>query len=126
VTPDQLARRDFERLVASAVATLPSEIGARLENVDIVVEDEPSAETLAEAGIPPGATLYGYYQGIPQVQRGSWYSMALPDKITIFRRPIEAASSGRGQMQQMVRTTVIHEIAHHFGIGDAELRRLGL
>ncbi len=125
LTPDQLARREFERLVAEAVVALPGPIRRRLDNVDVVVEDEPSPEILAEAGVPPGETLYGYYQGVPQQARGYSYSMTLPDKITIFRRPIIAASRGPGQMRWLVRSTVIHELAHHFGLDDEDLKRLG-
>lgn len=125
LTPEGLARREFERLVAEAIRALPPDIGGRLENVDIVVEDEPSAEIRAEAQLSPGETLYGYYQGIPRQERGTSYTMALPDKISIFRRPIAADCRTRGQMRRLVRSTVIHEIAHHFGINDEELKRLG-
>jgi predicted Zn-dependent protease with MMP-like domain len=125
LTPERLARREFERLVMDAIAALPRDIKRYIENVDIVVEEEPSAETLAEAGLPPGETLYGYYQGVPHQQRGTSYTMALPDKITIYRRPIVDSCRNRGQMRWLVRSTVIHELAHHFGIDDEELKRLG-
>ena len=125
LTPEGMARREFERLVAGAVAALPPAIRDQIENVDVVVEDEPSAEMLAEARLPPGETLYGYYQGIPRQQRGTSYTMALPDKITIFRHPIVADCRTRGQIRRLVRSTVIHELAHHFGISDEELKRLG-
>lgn len=125
VTPDDLARREFRRLVAEVVSQLPKDILRRIENVEVVVEDAPSAEILAEEGMSGGQTLYGYYQGVPRHQRGTWYNMALPDKISIYRLPITADCLNRGQLRRLVYSTVVHEIAHHFGIDDEELKRLG-
>ncbi|MCL4541109.1 MAG: metallopeptidase family protein [Chloroflexi bacterium] len=126
LTPERKERLEFERLVREAVISLPIEFRSQMQNVDIVVEDEPSPETIAEAGLPPGHTLYGYYQGVPRHHRGSWYTLTLPDKITIFRNPITMDCRTRREVRRLVRSTVIHEIAHHFGIGDDALKRLGL
>ena len=119
-------RREFERLVAEAVDSLPARFRRRLANVDVVVEDEPTAEDLATAGLGGSEPLFGLYQGTPVTQRTSYYGMVLPDKITIFRGPIERECRSRREMRDEVRLTIIHEFAHHFGLGDAELDELGL
>lgn len=125
VTADDLTRREFQRLVAEMVTRLPKNILQLIENVEVVVEDAPAPDVLAESGTPEGQTLYGYYQGVPRHQRGTWYNMALPDKISIYRLPITSDCQNRGQLRRLVYSTVVHEIAHHFGIGDEELKRLG-
>ena len=115
-----VSRREFERLVLKALAELPAPIQERMDNVDVVVQDWPTPEDLGTSDIRDRYGLLGLYQGIPLTQR-SHYDMPLPDKITIFRRPIEAMCSTRGQVVQQVRKTVVHEVAHHFGIDDAYL-----
>ena len=117
-------RRRFERLVMRAVRQLPAEIRDKMDNVAVVVEDEPTAGQLAASGLPSGDTLLGLYQGVPLTERTSGYGFVLPDKITIFQRPIEDVAASDQAIIFQVRKTVIHEIAHHFGIGDAELRRM--
>lgn len=117
-------RRRFERLVARALRQLPSHILALLDNVAVVVEDEPSEHHLASAGLPPGESLLGLYQGIPLTERSSGYGLVLPDKITIFQKPIEAMCRSDQQIVHEIRKTVIHELAHHFGLGEDDLRRL--
>ncbi len=96
-----------------------------MENVDVIVEEEPNSDVLREANLDDDQTLYGYYQGVPLRQRGTWYGMSLPDKISIYRQPILADCTNFGEVRRLVRTTVWHEIAHHFGIDDETLRRLG-
>ncbi len=115
-----IPRREFERLVLAALEDLPASIRDRVDNLDIVVQNWPSPEELRRQGIPNRYGLLGLYQGIPLTQRGH-YDMALPDKITIYRRPIEAMCATREQVVRQVRTTVIHEVAHHFGIDDDAL-----
>ena len=117
-------RRRFERLVSRALRQLPSEIRDRLDNVAVVVEDEPSIHQLASAGVRAGDTLLGLYQGVPLTHRTSSYGMVLPDKVTIFRKPIESICSSDQEIVRQVRQTVIHEIAHHFGLSESDLRRL--
>jgi predicted Zn-dependent protease with MMP-like domain len=102
----------FEQLIEDALSSLPPDLRDRLSNVDVVVEDEP----------PPGRRLLGLYQGVPLTRRGSNYSGALPDKITIYRGPLERLYGHDPVLLGLqVRRVVLHEIAHHFGISDARL-----
>lgn len=105
---------DFEEAVRAALDALPAELRESMSNVTVLVEDEP----------PPGAPLLGLYQGIPLTQRSSSYGMVLPDKVTIFRKPIESICASDQEIVRQVRQTVIHEIAHHFGFSESDLRRL--
>jgi predicted Zn-dependent protease with MMP-like domain len=106
---------DFEQYVEQAVASLPDDLREFMSNVAIVVEDEP----------PDGLPLLGLYQGLPLTRRGTWYSGVAPDKITIYRGPLERLSLGDPErLRAQVRRVVLHEIAHHFGIGDERLREL--
>lgn len=107
---------DFEQEVADAVASLPRELGDVISNVAIVVEEEP----------PPGQPLLGLYQGIPLTRRGSGYSGVLPDKITIYRGPLERLYGADGDtLRRQIRHVVLHEVAHHFGISDERLQEMG-
>ncbi len=104
--------RDFERLVGEAIDSLPQDLRRRISNVELVVEDEP----------PAGQPLLGLYQGVPLTRRGSNYSGSLPDKITIFRGPLERLyGSDPDRLSAQVRRVVLHEVAHHFGISDERL-----
>jgi predicted Zn-dependent protease with MMP-like domain len=120
--PEHSAREVFEELVADALDSLPEEIAAAMENVEVVVEDEPSREDLAS--LPRGHTLFGLYHGIPLTNRYG-YSNAMPDKISIYRGPITRAARTREAIREQVTRTVIHEVAHHFGISDKRLHELG-
>ncbi|MGI8553171.1 MAG: metallopeptidase family protein [Dehalococcoidia bacterium] len=121
----EVSRRRFERLVRRAVRTLPPPFRQRLDNLDITVEYRPSRRQLRESGVAPGYTLLGLYQGVPHTRRGEWYNYTLPDRIIIFQEPIEARCDSDQGLVAEVRRTVIHEIAHHFGIDDARLAELG-
>lgn len=112
----------FRELVGEAIDSLPLEFRKRLNNVAVVVEDVPSVQQLRKLRIPPWSLLFGLYEGIPQTRRGS-YSGALPDKITIFKNSIEKVARSDEEIKAQVRTTVIHEIGHHFGLLDEDLRR---
>jgi predicted Zn-dependent protease with MMP-like domain len=102
----------FDRLVRDALDELPDDIRGLLSNVAVTVEDEP----------PPGRNLLGLYEGIPWGERGPHYAGALPDKITIYRLPLERIARGDAKRLRLaVRRTVLHEIAHHFGISDQRL-----
>lgn len=118
-------RERFEWLVERAVASLPEEFSARLENVDVVVEDWPSHHELARLGLRSRYQLLGLYQGVPLTRRGRGYGMVPPDKITIFQRPIEAKCRDDVSITREIGRVVRHEIAHHFGIGDGRLKELG-
>jgi predicted Zn-dependent protease with MMP-like domain len=113
----------FERLVVRALRRLPSDVRDMLDNVEIVVEDEPTAEQIGS--YEDGDELFGLYEGTPLTARGSDYSLVLPDKITIFRRPIERACRTPEEMADEIRITVIHELAHHFGIEEDRIADLG-
>jgi predicted Zn-dependent protease with MMP-like domain len=115
----------FERLVAQALDNLPAEIRERLDNVDVVVEDWPDSATLRRAGVRHPTQLLGYYHGVPQTKRTRSYGLVLPDKITIYRRPIEMRSRSIHEMRATISHVVQHELAHHFGIGDDRLREIG-
>jgi predicted Zn-dependent protease with MMP-like domain len=117
--------RRFAQLVAQALDEIPEPFASHLENVDVVVEDEPSREDLRQLGIGPRGTLFGLYQGVPQTQRGPGYTWVMPDKITIFRGPILRACADEDEVSDQVAVTVVHEIAHHFGISDERLDELG-
>ena len=119
-----MERELFERLVEEALLSLPEEFRERLENIDIVVEDVPTPAKLRDAGLDGSSTLLGLYEGIPLTQRGARYGMVLPDKITIFQKPIEARRHNETAVKKEIQDVVLHEIAHHFGISDARLREL--
>jgi predicted Zn-dependent protease with MMP-like domain len=120
-----ITAEDFDDLVATALDGLPEPFASKLDNVDVVVSDEPTLDELSRARVPAGSTLFGLYQGIPQTQRNAGYTFVLPDKITIYRGPMVRASRDAADVRRIVRTTVIHEIAHHFGISDERLDELG-
>jgi len=117
-------RERFERLVERAVEGLPEEFRARLENVDVVVEDWPSHHQMSRMGLRNRHALLGLYEGIPLTERGGHYGLVPPDKITIFQRPIEARYRDDAKITAVIGKVVRHEIAHHFGIGDRRLREL--
>ncbi|PPK97952.1 putative Zn-dependent protease with MMP-like domain [Kineococcus xinjiangensis] len=114
----EMTREDFEEAVADALDAVPPELARAMENVVVLVEDVP----------PPDAPqdLLGLYEGVPLTERDSWWAAgALPDRITIFRLPTLAMCEDADEVVDEVRTTVVHEIAHHFGIDDERLHELG-
>ena len=117
-------RENFEWLVARAVRTLPDEFRSKLQNVDVVVEDSPTASQLHRVGLGGRGTLLGLYEGVPQTRRGSNYGLVLPDKITLFQKPIEAGCRNDDEIRAVIENVVKHEIAHHFGISDARLEQI--
>jgi predicted Zn-dependent protease with MMP-like domain len=117
--------QQFEQLVARAIESMPEEIRERLENIDIIVADAPTREQLKSAGSSRNETLLGLYEGVPLTKRTHGYSFVIPDKITIFQRPIEASCKNEAQITSKIQRVVRHEIAHHFGIDDDRLEELG-
>ena len=113
----------FEDLVVEALDSLPEDIATRLENVEIVVEDEPPDEFLET--LEAEETLFGHYHGIPVTERDGNYASVLPDKISIYRGPIVRHHQTTALTREAVRTTLIHEIGHHFGIEEDRLHELG-
>ena len=115
-----LRRARFARLVRNALEGLPAEFRERIRNLEIVIEDEPTPDQLRGEG-----TLLGLYEGTPLTARGA-QEPYLPDRICIFRLPIERMTASPRRQAAIVRDTVVHEVAHHFGITDARLDELGL
>ena len=118
-------RKRFARLVADALEALPEEFRVRMANVELVIADWPTMEDLEEAGLGSEDTLFGLYQGTPLPERGVEAPPLFPDKITIFQGPLEESCESDAQIREEVQTTVVHEIAHHFGIGEDRLTELG-
>lgn len=114
----ELSREEFEDAVGDALDGIPGQLAKAMDNVVVLVEDEPPAEF--------GPDLLGLYEGTPLTERGTWWAAgALPDRITIFRNPTLAICADRDEVVAEVKITVVHEIAHHFGIDDARLHELG-
>jgi predicted Zn-dependent protease with MMP-like domain len=112
---EERSEDEFEEIVDAAVGDLPDDLRAYMSNVEIVVEEEP----------PDGRPLLGLYQGVPLTRRTSMYGAVLPDKISIYRGPLERRYGTDPELlRQMIRRVVLHEIAHHFGISDERLREL--
>lgn len=113
---------EFDQLVQGAYARIPSRFRKRLQNVAMIVEAEPSPAQLSEAGVGPGSTLLGLYQGRPLPQRSVFESFAMPDRITIFQGPHERLARGQAHLKRMVEETVWHEVAHYFGLNERQVR----
>jgi predicted Zn-dependent protease with MMP-like domain len=124
VTP-QFTSEEFEQLVVQALDALPEFFQQKLQNIEVVIADWPTPVERRAVGLKPGQLLFGLYQGIPLTKRTSHYGLVLPDKITIYRLPIERVCHSQEQVIARVQHTVKHEIAHHFGISDDRLRQLG-
>ncbi len=123
----EVSRRRFEELVRRALDRLPPEFQAHLENVTVVVEEEPDAELLEEMGMDPDDpedTLFGLYEGVPLIERRHDDSL-LPDRITIFRGPLLDWAESEEEIVREVRVTVLHEIGHFFGMDENRLAELG-
>jgi predicted Zn-dependent protease with MMP-like domain len=120
-----MRRIRFERLVAEALDGLPLEIQEKMDNVEVVIKARPTRADVTQTGLPPGGTLLGLYEGVPLTDRTSRYGMVLPDRITIYQRPVEACCRSAEDIRRKVRHVVMHEVGHHFGISDERLRELG-
>ena len=112
----------FRQLVSEALDSLPKEFAEKLNNVSVTVDEFPSEYQLRKSKLPPWALLLGLYEGVPQTKRGNYYS-SIPDKITIFKNAILRVSQTEEQVRAQVRATVIHEIGHHFGLSDADMKK---
>ncbi|MET7299921.1 metallopeptidase family protein [Embleya sp. NPDC005575] len=115
----EMSREEFEELVAEALDRIPPELTRLMDNVAIFVEDEPAPDG------EHGTGLLGLYEGIPLTERGDWYAGVLPDRITIYRHPILRICETYEHVVEEVEVTVVHEVAHHFGIGDEWLHEHG-
>jgi|ERR671915_57992 predicted Zn-dependent protease with MMP-like domain len=120
-----MRRWHFDRLVTEALDELPRRFRRQLRNIAVVVETEPSQALLEEMGLWPHRTLLGLYQGVPLPRRGGLsYGNVLPDRITIFQKPIEAMCRTPDEIKAAVKDTVKHEIGHYFGLDDERLEEL--
>ncbi|MBA26912.1 MAG: hypothetical protein CL749_07330 [Chloroflexi bacterium] len=120
-----ISREQFESLVREALSQLPNEVRNHLNNVDVVVDGSASTSQLVGTGIPNEMELLGLYEGIPLTERYG-YDLVLPDKITLFQKPIEIICETQEQITEEIKATIVHEIGHHFGIDDDRLHNLGL
>lgn len=118
-------RDSFEKLVLEALKDLPSLIKKKLENIEVIIEDQADPVTLKEMNISSPYHLLGLYRGVPFSKRGHWYGNVLPDTITIYQKPIEAACKDEGAIKTKVQQVVAHEIGHYFGFSEKKLRKLG-
>ncbi len=120
-----MSREDFEQLVRNALLDIPKRLRRLMDNVGIVIEDFPTKEQMSKGGTLRGDLLLGLYEGVPRTKRGPFYTMVLPDKITIFQKPVEMASgSDPERIKKLVKDTVWHEVAHHFGFDEPAVRQL--
>lgn len=120
-----MKRADFDRVLRQAIDQLPEMFRGALDNLAVVVEDRPPGWLLRELGVPRDETLYGLYHGIPLPERSVLDSGNLPDKISIYRFPLEADFPDRNELRREIRMTLLHEIGHYFGMDEEELARLG-
>ena len=119
----RLKRTEFEKIVKEGIEAIPEKFFRKLDNVEIVIEAEPTRAQKKKLDIHPNWALFGLYEGVPQTKRGINYSAVLPDKITIFQKPIEDAARDEKDIKEVVKNTVWHEIAHHFGMNEDEVRQ---
>jgi predicted Zn-dependent protease with MMP-like domain len=119
-----VTREAFTVLVEEALREIPRRFRKAMRNVAIVVEEEPSPDILEEMEIDEGDTLFGLYHGTPLTQRGWGYGNSLPDRISIYQRPIEEACADEEEIRDCIAETVIHEFGHYFGMSEEEIEEI--
>ena len=119
-----MTRSEFERLVGEAVALIPRRFRKVMQNLALVVEEEPTAALLAEMDIEPPDSLYGLYQGTPLPERTWGFGNALPDRITLYQRPIEEDCDDEDDVREVIGETLIHEVGHYFGLSEEEIEEI--
>jgi predicted Zn-dependent protease with MMP-like domain len=119
-----MTRAAFEQLVAEALTLIPRRFRREMKNLALVVESEPSEELLAEMEIEPPDSLYGLYQGTPLPERTWGFGNVLPDRITLFQRPIEEDCDDEDDIRAMIGETLIHEVGHYFGLSEEEIEAI--
>ena len=119
-----MKRERFQQLVYEAVALIPKRFRREMKNLALVVEDEPDAALLAEMEIEPPDSLYGLYQGTPLPERTWGFGNSLPDRITIYQRPIEEDCEDEDDMRAVIGETLIHEVGHYFGLSEEEIEEI--
>ena len=117
-----MTREKFERLVVEAVTLIPKRFRREMKNLALVVEDEPGIELLQEMDIVPPDSLYGLYQGTPLPERGWGFGNVLPDRITLYQRPIEEDCDDEDDVRAVIGETLIHEVGHYFGLSEEEIQ----
>ncbi len=122
---DDIGLARFEEMVAAAVDGLPVRFGERIANLEFAIEDFATPQDQARMGVPRNATLLGVYRGVPLPRRGAGYNMALPDRIVIFRGPLQSMALDEADLSARVERVVRHEVAHYFGISDERLHEIG-
>jgi predicted Zn-dependent protease with MMP-like domain len=115
----------FEALVLQALESIPDQFHEALDNVEIVIEEWPSFNTMRMAHVRSKYELLGFYHGVPLTERTTGYNLVSPDKISIYQKPIEAQCRTPEEVRNLVRRVVLHELAHHFGIDDDRLHEIG-
>ncbi len=122
-----MTRREFETIVKGVLGELPKEFKDKLQNIDIVIEEELDMEAVKRLGLGAKGRLLGLYQGIPLKDRTHYYGMVMPDKITLYKQNIErSCEAGESDIHEEIKHVIQHEIAHHFGISDKRLKDLGI
>jgi predicted Zn-dependent protease with MMP-like domain len=119
-----MTRADFERLVLEAITLIPKRFRREMKNLALVVEPEPSPDLLDEMEIEPPDSLYGLYQGTPLTERTWGYGNTLPDRITLFQRPIEEDCKDEDEIRAVIGETLIHEVGHYFGLSEEEIEEI--
>jgi predicted Zn-dependent protease with MMP-like domain len=119
-----MTRARFEKLVEEALREIPRSFRKEMKNVAVVVEDEPPPDILEDMDIEPGDTLFGLYQGTPLPERTWAFGNTLPDRISIYQRPIEEACEDDDEIRECVAETVIHEFGHYFGLSEEEIEEI--
>jgi predicted Zn-dependent protease with MMP-like domain len=119
-----MTRAAFERLVTEAIALIPKRFRREIRNLVLVVEDEPTLDLLEEMEIEPPDSLYGLYQGTPLTERTWPYETTLPDRITIFQKPIEEDCDDEDDVRAVIGETLIHEVGHYFGLSEEEIEAI--
>jgi predicted Zn-dependent protease with MMP-like domain len=119
-----MTRAAFERLVVEAIALIPKRFRREIRNLAVIVEDEPSPALLDEMEIEPPDSLYGLYQGTPLTERTSSYGNTLPDRITLYQKPIEEDCEDEDEVRAVIGETLIHEVGHYFGLSEEEIEEI--
>lgn len=120
----EISEEDFRQIVKRAIDGIPKRYAKYIKNLAFVVEDEPNEVQRQKLKLRDDQSLYGLYEGVPLTQRGAGYNLVLPDKITIFKHPAQLNSYSLQQLEQSVKHTIWHEVAHYFGLGHGRIHEL--
>ena len=118
-----MTKEEFKEIVEEGIRAIPKRFLEKLENVDICIEEEPAPFQLKKLRVKKNSLLFGLYEGIPQTERRH-YAQVLPDKITIFKKPIEKVARSKEEIKEIAKNTIWHEVAHHFGMNEKRVREV--